>query len=148
MTNQTGTADDVVDAEGGDYHLLEDSEAIDAGIEITGINTDLDGRERLVGEAPDLGAYEYGAEIWDTGSADDTGVADDTGSTDSADPDAGSADDTGIDEEPSGVPGVGAAEHGGEKGGCGCSASRRPAGDVIVLLLALIAVRPGRRSSS
>jgi hypothetical protein len=147
LTNQTATTDDFVDAEGGDYHLLEGSEAIDAGIEITGIDTDLDGRERLVGEAPDLGAYEYGAESWDTGTADDTGVTDDTGFVDGDDPDGGSVDDTGTDEAGPGVPGVGAAEHGGEKGGCGCSTSRRPAGDFIVLLLALLAVRPKRRSS-
>jgi hypothetical protein len=46
-----------VDAAAGDYHLLAGSPAIDYGLDM-GITSDLDGRERPSGIAPDMGAYE------------------------------------------------------------------------------------------
>ena len=46
-----------VDAPGKDYRLMPDSPAVDAGLDL-GIAFDHDGNPRLVGAAPDLGAYE------------------------------------------------------------------------------------------
>ncbi|MBC7259965.1 MAG: right-handed parallel beta-helix repeat-containing protein [Chloroflexi bacterium] len=42
----------------GDYHLLADSPAVDAGTPVGAPPDDLDGSLRPVGDAPDLGAYE------------------------------------------------------------------------------------------
>jgi hypothetical protein len=42
----------------GDYRLTASSAAIDAGVDI-GIDTDIDGNPRPVGDAPDIGAYEF-----------------------------------------------------------------------------------------
>jgi outer membrane protein assembly factor BamB len=65
----------------GDLHLRPDSPCIDAGNPIyrPGPNdTDIDGEQRLIGHAVDIGAYEYskiiivtkpaGGEVWATGS--------------------------------------------------------------------------------
>jgi hypothetical protein len=49
-----------VNAASGDYHLGAASAAIDRGID-AGVTTDIDGDERPVGSAPDLGADEYRA---------------------------------------------------------------------------------------
>jgi hypothetical protein len=147
MANQIATTDDFIDADGGDYHLLDTSEAIDAGIEVTGIDTDLDGRERVVGAGPDLGPYEYGAEVWDTGMSDDTGIGADTADPDEDDPVGTTGDDTGTSEaKPPGVPGDGSSNLAGEKGGCGCATSNQPAGDVVLMLLALLCIRRERIS--
>ncbi len=43
----------------GDFRLLHDSPAIDAGADL-GVATDFDGRARPFGEAPDMGAFEWG----------------------------------------------------------------------------------------
>jgi len=115
--NLIATMDDFVDASSGNHHLLETSSAIDAGAAISGVSTDIDGRDRIVGPSPDVGAYEYGGIIVpDTGGPSDTGGADD-GATEPP----GSIEDSGvtIDDEDR-VGGVGAAEQVGEKGGCGC----------------------------
>lgn len=57
--NMTGWLDPkFVDMENLDFRLREDSLAIDKGIVIEGVNED------YVGDAPDLGAYEYGGEYW------------------------------------------------------------------------------------
>jgi len=107
----------------------------------------LDGKERIVGDAPDLGPYEYGAEVWDTGMTDDTGLETDTGDPDGDEPGETTGDDTGTTEAPPpGDPGVGAAEHVGEKGGCGCATSSRPAGNAVLILLALLCIRRDRIS--
>lgn len=47
-----------VDMDNRDFRLTEESAAIDSGMEIEGIT------EGYVGNAPDLGAYEYGGEDW------------------------------------------------------------------------------------
>lgn len=47
-----------VDMENFDFTLTANSPAIDAGIEIEGVTED------YVGDAPDIGAYEYGGEAW------------------------------------------------------------------------------------
>ena len=44
-----------------DFHLTAASPAIDAGVAVPGLTTDLGGAARPAGAAVDLGAYEYGA---------------------------------------------------------------------------------------
>lgn len=51
-----------VDLEKQDFHLREDSPAIDAGTDL-GYKIDFDGNKVPSGEAPDIGAYEYQREI-------------------------------------------------------------------------------------
>jgi Concanavalin A-like lectin/glucanases superfamily/Right handed beta helix region len=48
----------VVDAEAYDFHLLPDSPALDAGIDVAEVTADHDGRPRPQGPAYDIGAYE------------------------------------------------------------------------------------------
>jgi hypothetical protein len=52
------TADPLVDAVGGDYHLAAGSEAIDAGIAEGAPDHDIEGNARPQGAAHDIGAYE------------------------------------------------------------------------------------------
>lgn len=47
-----------VDREGGDYHLLPNSQAIDNGFELN-YNSDIEGTARPQGDGYDIGAYEY-----------------------------------------------------------------------------------------
>ena len=147
QSNQLATNDDFIDASDGDHHLAAHSTAIDAGEVVSGIDIDLDGNERIVGMAPDLGAYEYQDVI-----TPDTGEAD-TGVEEESDPDehAGSSetDDTAeIDSEEETVGGIGAAEQVGEKGGCGChSPIPRRTGGFWVLLSALVILRRSRKTA-
>ncbi|TWU40150.1 hypothetical protein Q31b_34950 [Novipirellula aureliae] len=55
-------ADKFVSAEKGDFRLVKGSAAIDQGIALPVMNGDYQG------DAPDLGAYEYGGEEWKAGS--------------------------------------------------------------------------------
>lgn len=48
-----------VDPLEGDYHLLADSPAIDAGETLAAVTADLDGNVRPQGAASDIGCYEY-----------------------------------------------------------------------------------------
>jgi parallel beta-helix repeat protein len=48
-----------VDIGADDYHLAAGSQAIDAGLMLPDVPTDLDGRPRPAGPAFDIGAYEY-----------------------------------------------------------------------------------------
>ena len=49
-----------VNKAGRDYHLVSGSAPIDAGVDLTGtVPIDRDGKNRPIGMAPDLGAYEY-----------------------------------------------------------------------------------------
>lgn len=54
-----------VDAAADDYHLLADSPAIDAGLDM-GVTTDLEGTLRPQGSGYDIGAYEFtpALELW------------------------------------------------------------------------------------
>ncbi|HUU96658.1 MAG TPA: choice-of-anchor Q domain-containing protein, partial [Phycisphaerae bacterium] len=64
----TGTGSDNTDTDplfddpdNGDYHLTGDSPCIDAGDNnAVSVITDLDGKPRIVGDAVDMGAYEFG----------------------------------------------------------------------------------------
>ncbi len=48
----------MVDPEGGDFHLLDGSACIGRATTTIGLETDLDGNPRVQGGAPDMGAYE------------------------------------------------------------------------------------------
>lgn len=116
--NRAASEADYVDADARNHRLVETSGAIDAGIPIDGIATDYDNLDRWIGDAPDAGAFEFGQEV-----IEDTGGPEDTGEPDTADPDdSGDIEptDTGSPSVPD-VPGIGAAESVGEKGGCGCT---------------------------
>ncbi|MHC4706178.1 MAG: choice-of-anchor Q domain-containing protein, partial [Planctomycetota bacterium] len=52
------TTDPLVDAVGGDYHLVAGSEAIDAGTAVGAPGHDIEGAPRPQGAAHDVGAYE------------------------------------------------------------------------------------------
>ncbi|MBC8375934.1 MAG: T9SS type A sorting domain-containing protein [FCB group bacterium] len=53
--------DYLVDPQNYDFRPVEGSPFIDAGVEISGIT------DGYLGEAPDLGAYEYGGDFWKAG---------------------------------------------------------------------------------
>ena len=51
-----------VNASGGDFHLQSGSPAIDAGRQLPGIT------DGFAGNAPDIGAYEFGVTPWTAGA--------------------------------------------------------------------------------
>lgn len=59
--NYIGDAPGLADAKSRDFQLRDDSECIDAGVAIAGINDDYEG------DAPDQGAYEHGQPRWTAG---------------------------------------------------------------------------------
>jgi hypothetical protein len=91
-----------VDGSGGDYELLDSSEAIDRGTVIPGVDDD------YVGGAPDIGAYELGG----------VGPDADTDSDADSDADADSDTDSGADADG----GADAGGSGEDTGSCGCHA--------------------------
>ena len=52
-----------VDAQAHDFHLLAGSPAIDSGVAVPEVTTDLDGVSRPQGSGYDVGAYEYGGTL-------------------------------------------------------------------------------------
>jgi hypothetical protein len=85
--NQTGDPS-FVSPGAGNFQLQQGSPAIDAGIPIAQVTTDIRGLARLQGAAPDLGAYEYGGSVitagpqalrWKFDEGAGTTVADATG---------------------------------------------------------------------
>ena len=146
--NRATTSDHYVNPDGRNHRLTEGSPAIDAGVEIADIILDFDRLERTIGDAPDAGAFEFGQEISeDTGDINDTGLWEDTGEAPSGDTDAPSGDDTGIEVEPD-VPGIGAAEQVGEKGGCGCAAKPSRETTLLWLFASFVAVFRSRKRSA
>ena len=142
--NQVATDGDFIDASAGDHHLVETSNAIDAGTVISGISTDLDGNDRLVGLAPDIGAYEYGEFVTqDTGQMD-TGSDDDSPGEEGEEREE-SEDTAETDAEEDAIGGIGAAEQVGEKGGCGCHTSKNQSPFAFCVLLAAITTLRRRR---
>ena len=142
-SNATAEYADFENAVHHDYHLSPDSDAIDAGEPIDGVETDLDQDVRVEGAAPDLGAFESGHRV-DTGDAEDTGGTPDTGDTEDPDDDDGYEDSEPSDDTGQATVGHvgrtggdGAADLVFEKGGCGCSSKTvHLQGFWVILLLA------------
>jgi len=105
-----------VDGAGGDYELLESSEAVDRGTVIPGVDDD------YVGDAPDIGAYELG------GVGPDADVDTDTDSDTDTDTDSDGDADGGAD----------AGGSGEDTGSCGCRAAGSAAGAKTRSLLELL----------
>ena len=59
--NISGTEKLFVNADGDNFRLVSSAPAVDAGIKLSEVKTDLDGYFRIQNKAPDLGAYEYGS---------------------------------------------------------------------------------------
>jgi hypothetical protein len=77
-----------VDAPAGNFRLRDGSPCIEAGVSLEGLTVDLDGRPRVLGTVPDLGAYEWQGQGMGRfiGWLDERGFATD-GTDDFADPD-------------------------------------------------------------
>jgi hypothetical protein len=58
-TNQTGVDPKFVNAGANDFHLQSGSPAVDSGMTLAAVTTDIDGNARPQGSAFDLGAREY-----------------------------------------------------------------------------------------
>jgi parallel beta-helix repeat protein len=61
QSNNLTTDPNFVNAAAGDFHLQQGSPVIDAGMTLSQVTTDADGKARPAGSAYDIGAYEYGA---------------------------------------------------------------------------------------
>ncbi len=117
-----------------DYHLVECSLPVDAGVDLPGVTQDRDGtaRPRIMGW--DVGAYEY---VENPGGDDPTS----SGDTDTGGPDttsagtstAGVASDAGTTDTDASSGGVD-----GSGSGCGC---RSPGGPAYWALLLVVAIR-------
>jgi hypothetical protein len=127
-----------VDELASDFHLVAGAPAIDAGTDLEAPPTDLDGNVRPVGDAVDIGAYEWceGADCVPGGDADTDADTDADGDSDAdtdadADSDADSDSDVDLDSK--------------DDGGCSCRASGRASGATpLVFLCVLGAVRRRR----
>ena len=153
-----------VDADGDDYHLIEGSSPMDAGVDIAEVVDDLDGVPRPTGDGYDIGAYEWtdmppagGTDGGsDGGSTDDGGGSDgsgdgsggsDSGDGGSSDGDGGSGSSSGADSDGGTAGGAGL----GEMGDTGCSCRSGATGRSplwLIGLLGLLGLRRRRRRAS
>ncbi len=68
-----------MDPAGGDFHLAAASPAVDAGLTLPEVPTDLEGNRRPQGAASDIGCYESGGQLFaDDFESGDTGAWDQT----------------------------------------------------------------------
>lgn len=134
-----------VDAARHDYHLVAGSEPIDAGVEIDGVTLDRDGIFRPVGNALDVGAYEWDGDAPPPPPPDTDG---DSSGGETSGGDSASIDDSGGDSTtgPSAPanPTTGLSMGGGRVTGCGCRGGGWPAPPGLVMLVFGIAWRPRR----
>ena len=153
-----------VDADADDYHLVEGSAPMDAGVDIAEVVDDLDGVARPTGNAYDIGAYEWtdmppggGTDGGSDGATTDSGGDSDSGASDGGGDSDGSGSDGGTDG--GGDPGsssdgdsAGGTAGGtglGEMGDTGCSCRTDGSGGRPELwllgLLGLLGLRGRRR---
>ncbi|MEM7155360.1 MAG: choice-of-anchor Q domain-containing protein [Myxococcota bacterium] len=148
-----------IDAAGHDYHLVEGSAPVDAGIELDEVSRDRDGTVRPVGPAYDVGAYEWSeAEPpGGTGGADSTGgeggndgAASEEGVDSNDDAMTATPDSSGTTTGPSAGTGSGLLDGGASASGCDCRMrGPSPAGPLWGLaLLGLLARRRRERYQS
>jgi hypothetical protein len=151
-SNMAVGADVFVDAANHDYHLLMDASPVDAGEAIAEVDVDRDAVPRPVGDAYDVGAFEW------TDMPPPSTTTDDGGSDDGVDGTAGSADASASDDGPSsdsaGATGTaGTNGSGGDEGGqdddsgCGCTGGAHLRGAPVALLV-VFATRRRRRHPS
>lgn len=142
-----------VDAAMHDYHLVAGSDPVDAGVALDGVTLDRDGTFRPVGDAFDVGAYEWDVDDPPPPPTDDSGGmgsggGEGTGGGSSGGLDGttgGSGSDTGLVDDSGGIVTTGFEGSGGSVSGCGCREGR---GDTAGgwALLALLGVLRRRRS--
>ncbi|HWB73705.1 MAG TPA: right-handed parallel beta-helix repeat-containing protein [Nannocystaceae bacterium] len=133
----------------GDYHLVPDSPAIDAGVVEGAPMNDYDDIARPQGAGIDIGPYEYFEEVGESSSSggDGTGAADDTAGDGASESEGGSmSDDTSPPITEGGtMPGseTGAADDTGDTSqsddeGDGCACAAEPRRDRTWLLVAFL----------
>ena len=157
MANLAVGPEAFVDAAGHDYHLVEGSEPVDAGVELDGVMLDRDGTFRPVGGAFDIGAYEWSSEDPpppppddDSGGGDGTS----TGQGSSGGSSAGLDDTAGMDgsstgrTDSTGPDTTGFDGSGGSVSGCGCRGGLGDAAGGWALLTLLAALGRRRRGRS
>lgn len=139
-----------VDVDRHDYHLVAGSEPIDAGVELDGVTLDRDGTFRPVGDAVDVGAYEWDGDAPPPPPPPDTDGDSSVGETsggDSASVDESGGDSTTGSPAPApGNPTTGLSMGGGRVTGCGCRGGGSPAPPGLVILLLGVAARARRRA--
>jgi hypothetical protein len=126
-----------VDAASDDYHLLSDAQPVDAGVQIDDVTYDYDGVARPIGDAYDVGAFEWtdmpppGEDTGESGSEGDAdaggmdGPGDASGETTNSGSASASDGATAASSEPdatgSGGGSAGASDgSGASEAGCGC----------------------------
>lgn len=144
-SNMAVDADVFVDAASHDYHLVMESAPVDAGETILEVDADRDGVPRPVGDAHDLGAFEWtdmpppsGTEGTQEGSGGDSASG---SGGESGDSDGGEAGGEGTGTS-RGQSTVGAGDAAGD--GCSCRSRAPPAGG-FALLVAFGAICRRRR---
>ena len=133
-----------VDRVGKDFHLLPDAPAVDAGDSIAEVTEDRDGVMRPVGDAYDVGAYEW----------TDASPASGSGGSGASGSEVGGAGVGGLGSSEGGsshsnANGGAGAEPSSEDGGCGCRTVGAPTSRTPWLALVwALALRRRRRASA
>jgi uncharacterized protein (TIGR03382 family) len=127
------------DAPGGDFTLIAGHPLVDAGVEIAGVNTRF-----IVGDGPDVGAFERGGIGPPIPPGDDGGTDTGTGTDDDDDgtDDGGSSTDDGRNTGEDGGDEPGPGDSGDAAGdasdeGCGCTASTTASTPLVLVLVAV-----------
>jgi hypothetical protein len=151
-SNLSVGAEVFIDADGHDYHLVEESAPVDAGITIAEVATDLDGVQRPVGAAYDVGAYEWtdepppGGTTGDSTTTTDTGSGTGDGSSDGGTTGASASSDGGSASSETGGGTDSDGATGGDESGCSCRNTPHHSSWALWLLMAWVCV-PRRRSA-
>jgi hypothetical protein len=134
-----------VDAAGHDYHLAPGSDPVDAGVALDGVMVDRDGTFRPVGDAFDVGAYEWSEDgpppPDDTGGSEGSGGVDESGGgSGGLGTTAGGGSETDAADGTAGQATTGFEGGGGSVSGCSCHEGRgdaAPGGALVGLLVGL-----------
>jgi MYXO-CTERM domain-containing protein len=140
-----------VDVASHDYHLVMGASPVDAGETIAQVDVDRDGVSRPVGDAYDVGAFEWtdepppGTDESDESGADGDGDSASGSASDGQNTEGGSPGDNGVSTDATeGEDTAGAGE--ANDGGCGCATSEPPS-PWSLWLLAVGAMARRRRST-
>lgn len=117
-TNLAVSSESFVDVASNDYHLADDSPAIDSGEPLSEVPMDRDGVVRPYGSAFDVGAYEWCGDDCDPVTDPDAGPWSDGGTSQG---DASITEDAGDDDASSNPIDASSTNSGGESSsGCNC----------------------------